>query len=79
MSEHNGQLKAIVERIENIETQVKELNSDKGDIYSEAKGTGYDPKVLRKVVALRRQDPSARAEQEAIMETYLAALGMSAG
>lgn len=73
-----GQLKALVERIETIEQAVKELNSDKRDIYAEAKGVGYDVKVLRRVIVMRRQDPGDRAEQEAIMETYLHALGMLA-
>jgi uncharacterized protein (UPF0335 family) len=72
-----GQLKALVERIETVEQAVKELNEDKREIYVEAKGVGYDVKVLRKVIALRRQDPNDRAEQEAIMETYIHALGMS--
>jgi uncharacterized protein (UPF0335 family) len=72
----NSQLQALVERIETVEQAVKELNEDKRDIYIEAKGVGYDVKVLRKVVALRRQDPDDRAEQEALMETYIHALGM---
>jgi uncharacterized protein (UPF0335 family) len=73
---HNGQLKSIVERIENLDGQIKEFRSDQKDIYAEAKGNGYDVKVLRKVIALRKQDPAARAEQETILETYMQALGM---
>lgn len=72
----NSQLRAIVERIEHVEGEIKELQTDKAEIYQEAKSHGFDVKVLRKVVALRRQDPDARAEQAAIMETYLHALDM---
>jgi uncharacterized protein (UPF0335 family) len=71
-----AQLKSIVERIENIETTIKEHSDERKDIYAEAKGVGYDPKVLRKVIALRKMDPNKRAEQEAVMETYLHALDM---
>lgn len=79
MSEgHNGQLQSIVERIENLDGEIKELRDDQKEVYSEAKSNGYDVKVLRKVVALRKQDPAARAEQQAVMETYLHALGMLA-
>lgn len=70
----NSQLKAIVERIEHVEGEIKDLQGDKGEIYQEAKSHGYDVKILRKVVALRRIDPSARAEQASIMEAYIHAL-----
>lgn len=76
MSEgHNGQLQSIVERIENLDGEIKERRDGQKEIYSEAKSNGYDVKVLRKVVAWRKQDPDARAEQETLMETYLHALG----
>jgi len=74
---HN-QLKSIVERYERLGEEIKELRSDQSDILSEAKGAGYDVKVLRKVFALRKMDANARAEQETILETYMSALGMSA-
>jgi uncharacterized protein (UPF0335 family) len=74
----NSQLRAIVERIEHVEGEIKELQTGKGEIYQEAKSHGYDTKVLRKVIALRRMDPDARAEQASIMETYIHALGMPA-
>jgi len=77
-SGHNGQLKSIVERIENLDVEIKGRRDDQKDIYAEAKGNGYDVKVLRKVIALRKQDPAARAEQETILETYMQALGMLA-
>jgi uncharacterized protein (UPF0335 family) len=75
-STHNGQLKSIVERIERLDEEIKGLRDDQKDIYAEAKGNGYDVKALRKVVAIRKQDPNARAEQETILETYMQALGM---
>ena len=70
------QLKAIVERIEHLEEEKKAISDDIRDVYAEAKGNGYDVKALRAVVRLRKQDKDERAEQEAILETYLHALGM---
>lgn len=70
------QLRAIVERIERIETDIADMNSDKRDIYAEAKANGFDTKVLKKVVADRRKDASERQEFEAIYDLYAAALGM---
>lgn len=75
-SGHNGQLKAIVERIENVNEQIKELTSDRGDIFKEAGGNGFDVKALRHLVRLRAEDPDKRAEREAILETYMHAMGM---
>lgn len=70
------QLKAIVERIERLEEEKKTIADDIRDVYAEAKGNGYDVKALRTVIRLRKQDKHERAEQEAILETYLHALGM---
>jgi uncharacterized protein (UPF0335 family) len=70
------QLKAIIERIEHLEEEKKAISDDIRDVYAEAKGNGYDVKALRTVVRLRKQDKDERAEQEAILETYLHALGM---
>jgi uncharacterized protein (UPF0335 family) len=70
------QLKAIIERIEHLEEEKKAIADDIRDVYAEAKGNGYDVKALRTVVRLRKQDKNERAEQEAILETYLHALGM---
>jgi uncharacterized protein (UPF0335 family) len=69
-------LKAFVERVERLEEEKKALSDDIRDVYSEAKANGFDVKALRTVVRLRKQDVQERAEQEAILETYLAALGM---
>jgi uncharacterized protein (UPF0335 family) len=70
------QLKAFIERIERLEEEKKAISDDIRDVYAEAKGNGYDVKALRTVVRLRKQDKDERAEQEAILETYLHALGM---
>jgi uncharacterized protein (UPF0335 family) len=70
------QLKAIVERIEHLEQEKKAISDDIRDVYAEAKGNGYDPKALRAVVRLRKQDKHEREEEEAVLQTYLEALGM---
>ncbi len=70
------QLKAIVERIEHLEEEKKAISDDIRDVYAEAKGNGYDVKALRKIIRLRKQDKDERAEEEAILETYMHALGM---
>lgn len=72
------QLRAFIERIERIEEEIAGLNGDKRDIYAEAKGNGFDAKVLKKVVAIRRRDQAERQEEAAILELYLRALGMEA-
>jgi uncharacterized protein (UPF0335 family) len=69
-------LKAFVERIERLEEEKKALADDIRDVYAEAKGTGFDVKALRAIVKLRKQDADERREQEAILETYMHALGM---
>ena len=74
----NAQLRAIVERIERLETEKAELASDIRDVYAEAKGNGFDVKALRTIVRMRKQDAAERQEQEAILETYMHALGMLA-
>jgi uncharacterized protein (UPF0335 family) len=70
------QLKAIIERIEHLEEEKKAISDDIRDVYAEAKGNGYNVPALRTVIRLRKQDKHERAEQEAIVETYLNALGM---
>lgn len=72
----SDRLKAIIERIERLEEEKRQLSGDIRDVYAEAKGTGFDVKALRAIVRLRKQDAGERAEQEAILETYMAALGM---
>ena len=71
------QLRAFVERIERLEEEKKSIADDIKDVYGEAKAMGYDTKVMRKVVAIRKQDQNERLEHEAILDTYLHALGMA--
>jgi uncharacterized protein (UPF0335 family) len=69
-------LKAFVERIERLEEEKKTIADDIKDVYAEAKGTGFDVKALRTIIRMRKQDTDERKEHEAILETYLHALGM---
>ena len=70
------QLRAFIERIERLEEEKAALGSDIREVYLEAKGTGFDPKILRQVVRVRKLEDSERQEQEAVLEVYLHALGM---
>jgi uncharacterized protein (UPF0335 family) len=70
------QLKSIIERIERLEEEKKTISEDIRDVYSEAKGNGFDVKALRTIVRMRKQDANERLEQETILETYMQALGM---
>ena len=70
------QLRSIVERIERLEEEKRSIADDIKDVYAEAKANGFDTKVLRKVVSLRKQDANERAEMEMVLDTYLHALGM---
>ena len=72
-----GELRQIVERIEAMEAEIDERKRDLKEIFAEAKARGYDSKVLRKVVALRKRDKDDVAEEEAILEMYKSALGMA--
>jgi uncharacterized protein (UPF0335 family) len=69
-----NQLRAIVERIENIEEEIKELTEAKKEVYLEAKGNGFDVKILREVIRVRKQDQKERDEQETLVEVYLQAI-----
>jgi uncharacterized protein (UPF0335 family) len=70
------QLRAFVERIERLEEEKKTIADDIKEVYGEAKSMGYDTKVLRKVISIRKLDQTERLEQEAVLDTYLHALGM---
>lgn len=79
MSEGNvaaDQLRLLIERVERLTEEAKGIGDDIKDVYLEAKATGYDPKIMRKIVALRKMAPHDRQEMEQILQTYLAALGM---
>ena len=74
----NNQLKALIERIEHLETERATVADDIMQVYSEAKSTGFDPKILKKVIAIRRRaSAEVEAEQE-LIETYMSAVGMLA-
>ncbi|WP_312312341.1 DUF2312 domain-containing protein [Sphingobium yanoikuyae] len=70
------QLRLLIERIERLEEEKKGLSDDIKDVYLEGKATGYDPKIMRQIVRLRKMQPHDRQEMEAILQTYLSALGM---
>jgi uncharacterized protein (UPF0335 family) len=70
-------LRSFVERIERLEEEIKALNDDKSDIYKEAKGQGFDTKVLRKIIADRRKDTGELQEFETLYDLYASALGMA--
>jgi uncharacterized protein (UPF0335 family) len=70
------QLRSLVERVERLEEERTALSADIREVYSEAKGLGFDAKIMRQVVRLRRLDRDDRQEQEAILDLYLSALGM---
>ena len=71
------QIKAFIERIERLEEEKSAIAGDIKEVYAEAKGNGFDTKVLRQIVRIRKQDHAERMEQEALLELYMAALGMS--
>ena len=69
------QLKSIIERIERLEVEKSEIAEQIKEVFAEAKGNGFDVKVLRKVVRIRKQDRAKRLEEEAILDLYLSAIG----
>lgn len=80
MADHGiarDQLRAFIERIERLEEEKKAITDDIKEVYAEAKGSGFDAKVMRQIVRIRKQDHNERAEQEAILDLYLHALGMA--
>jgi uncharacterized protein (UPF0335 family) len=78
MSEPGGvagdQLRAFVERVEHIEEEIRSLTEDKKEIFAEAKGEGFDVKILKEVIRIRKQDHDERQEHESLLEVYLHAL-----
>ncbi|MCI4663662.1 MAG: DUF2312 domain-containing protein [Neomegalonema sp.] len=72
-----GQLKSVIERVERLEEEKKEVMEQIKEVYAEAKSNGFDVKILRKIVALRKKSPGERSEEEAVLETYLMALDMA--
>jgi len=74
-----GRLRSIIERLERLEEDKQAVMVDMKEVFAEAKGEGYDVKVLRKVLRLRKQDKAKRQEEEAILDLYLSALGEMGG
>jgi uncharacterized protein (UPF0335 family) len=74
----NNQLQQIISRIEKLEDEKSAIGLDIKEVYAEAKSMGFDPKIIRKVVSIRAKDAAKRAEEEALLDSYMAALGMLA-
>jgi len=69
------QLKTVIERIERLEEDKAAIMADLKEVYAEAKGNGFDVKILRKVIRIRKQDTAKRQEEEALLDLYLSAVG----
>lgn len=74
-SNAQGQLKSIIERVERLEVEKAEIAEQIKEVYAEAKGNGFDVKIIRKVIRIRKQDRAKRQEEEAILDLYLSAIG----
>jgi uncharacterized protein (UPF0335 family) len=72
----DDRLRLLIERIERLEEEKKGIADDIRDVYSEAKSTGYDSKIMRQIVRLRKMSREDRQEMEAVLDTYKAALGL---
>jgi uncharacterized protein (UPF0335 family) len=70
-------LRSFIQRVERLEEEKKTISDDIREVFAEAKSTGFDPKIMRQVIKLRKMETADRQEQEALLETYLAALGMA--
>lgn len=75
----DDRLRLLIERIERLEEEKKGIADDIRDVYAEAKAVGYDAKIMRQIVKLRKMKPDDRAEMEALLDTYKAALGLFVG
>ena len=71
-----GELRAFIERIERLDAEKKDLADQQKEVFAEAKGRGYDTRIIRKVIGLRKKDPAEISEEEAILDLYKQALGM---
>jgi uncharacterized protein (UPF0335 family) len=69
-----GKIRAFVERIENLDTEISELNEQKKEVFAEAKGDGFDVKILKEIVKLRKQDAEERDEHESMLDLYMRAM-----
>lgn len=71
-----AELRQFIERVERLNEEEACIKADKADVYGEARGRGYDVKAIKTIIKLRGKDPNQRLEEEAILQTYMAALGM---
>jgi len=69
-----GKIRAFVERIENLDTEIQELNEQKKEVFAEAKGEGFDVKILKEIVKLRKQDEEERDAREGMLDLYMRAM-----
>ena len=69
-----GKIRAFVERIENLDTEIQELNEQKKEVFAEAKGDGFDVKILKEIIKLRKQDEDERDERESMVDLYMRAM-----
>ena len=69
-----GKIRAFVERVENIDTELQELNEQKKEVFAEAKGEGFDVKILKEIIKLRKQDQDERDERESMLDLYMRAM-----
>lgn len=72
----SARLRSFIERLERLEEEKKEVAEQLKEVFAEAKGEGFDTSAMRKILRLRKQDPDDRAEEEAVLELYMSALGM---
>ena len=69
-----GRIRSFVERIENLDTELQELNEQKKEVFSEAKGEGFDVKILKEIIKLRKEDKEQRDERESLLDLYMRAM-----
>jgi len=72
-----GQLRAFIERVERVQAEIYDLNQDKSEIFKEMKSAGFDVKIVKEIIKIRNKNYAERQEHDALLETYLAALGMA--
>ena len=69
-----GKIRAFVERVENLDTEIQELNEQKKEVFAEAKGEGFDVKILKEIIKLRKQEEEERDERESMLDLYMRAM-----
>jgi uncharacterized protein (UPF0335 family) len=72
-----ARLKSFIERVERLEEEKKALGEDIRDVYAEAKGTGFEPGIMRKIVSLRKKNLEKRREEQELLDLYMSAIGMA--